>query len=179
MNQSIGVIAEVETADALTELEAIAAVDGIDAIFIGPADLSASMGHVGQFMHPAVTGVMAQAVQRVKRIGKPIGTVGPTPESVAQYRAIGFDFVAIGSDIGLLMRAAHAASRRCARATRCTSTRSPRAPRRWRAHERRCCRRAAAEAAAKSSSCAPARCGWRCAPTWAAPSPACGITASR
>jgi 2-keto-3-deoxy-L-rhamnonate aldolase RhmA len=109
VNQSIGVIAEVETLAALAELEAIGGVDGIDALFIGPADLSASMGRVGQFVHPEVTAVMAQAVQRAKRIGKPIGTVGPTPEAVAQYRAIGFDFVAIGSDIGLLMRAAHAA----------------------------------------------------------------------
>jgi len=108
-NQSIGLIAEIETEQALGELEAIAAIDGVDALFVGPADLSASMGHVGQFLHPAVMDCMAKAVQRARAAGKPIGTVGATPEAVAQYRAVGFDYVAVGSDIGLLMRAAHAA----------------------------------------------------------------------
>ena len=109
VNQSISLIAELETVESLRELEAIAAVDGVDALFVGPGDLSASMGYTGQFTHPAVIDVMAQAVQRAKRLGKPVGTIGPTPEVVAQFRAIGFDFVAVGSDIGLLMRAAHAA----------------------------------------------------------------------
>ena len=108
-NQAIGLIAELESVEALRQLEAIADVDGVDALFVGPADLSASMGHVGQFTHPAVMDLMAQAVQRARRAGKPIGTVGATVEVVAQYRAIGFDYVAVGSDIGLLMRAAHAA----------------------------------------------------------------------
>lgn len=108
-NQAVGLICEVETVEALAEIDAIAAVEGVDALFVGPADLSASMGHVGQFTHPEVLALMAQAVQRAKRQGRPIGTVGPTPEAVAQYRAVGFDFVAVGSDIGLLMRAAHAA----------------------------------------------------------------------
>lgn len=109
VNQTIGLIAELETTQALGELEAVAAVDGIDALFVGPGDLSASMGHTGQFTHPAVLEAMGQAVERAKRAGKPIGTVGPTPEMVAQFRAMGFDFVAVGSDIALLMRAAHAA----------------------------------------------------------------------
>ena len=77
-NQTIGLIAELESVEALRELEAVADVDGIDALFVGPADLSASMGHVGQFTHPAVTDLMAQAVQRARRAGKPIGTVGAT-----------------------------------------------------------------------------------------------------
>jgi 2-keto-3-deoxy-L-rhamnonate aldolase RhmA len=84
-------------------------VAGVDALFLGPADLSASMGHIGQFTHPAVMDLMAHAVQRCKAIGKPVGTVGGTPEVVAQYRAMGFDFVAIASDIGLLIRGAQAA----------------------------------------------------------------------
>jgi 2-keto-3-deoxy-L-rhamnonate aldolase RhmA len=87
-------------------LEAIAAVPGVDALFLGPADLSGSMGHVGQLTHPAVMAVMADAVRRCKVVGKPVGTVGGTPELVREYRAMGFDFVAIASDLGLLMRAA-------------------------------------------------------------------------
>ena len=109
VNQSIGLICEIETVEAIDQIEAIAAVEGVDALFIGPADLSASMGQLGELTHPEVLGLMAKAVQRAKRQGKPIGTVGPTPEAVAQYRAVGFDFVAVGSDIALLMRAAHAA----------------------------------------------------------------------
>ena len=108
-NQNVGLIAELETPQALDALEAIAGVDGVDALFVGPADLSAAMGYIGQFTHRAVLDAMAGAVQQAKRLGKPIGTVGATPEVVAQYRAVGFDYVAIGSDIGLLMRAAHAA----------------------------------------------------------------------
>jgi len=108
-NQHVGAIIQLETPAAIGQLEAIADLPGVDAIFLGPADLSAAMGHVGQPTHPAVLELMAQGVQRCKAVGKPVGTVGSTPEMVAQYRATGFDFVAIGSDLGLMMRAAQAA----------------------------------------------------------------------
>jgi 2-keto-3-deoxy-L-rhamnonate aldolase RhmA len=108
-DDNIGVIVQIETAAAVASLEAIAAVPGVDALFIGPADLSASMGHPGQSMHPEVLDLMAQAAQRCMAIGKPIGTLGGTPEAVAQYRAAGFDYVAMTSDLGLLMRGAQAA----------------------------------------------------------------------
>lgn len=105
-NAGISVIVQLETISALAELEAIAAVPGVDGLFLGPADLSGSMGLVGQLTHPAVMAVMADAVQRAKAVGKFVGTVGGTPELVREYRAMGFDFVAIASDLGLLMRAA-------------------------------------------------------------------------
>ena len=108
-NQLISVIVQLETPDAVGQLDAIAAVPGVDAIFLGPADLSGAMGHVGQLTHPAVMDLMSQAAQRCKALGMPVGTVGGTPEVVAQYRAAGFDFVAVASDLGLLMRAAQAA----------------------------------------------------------------------
>jgi 2-keto-3-deoxy-L-rhamnonate aldolase RhmA len=108
-NKTVGVIIQIETPAAMAELEAMAAVPGVDAIFLGPGDLSASMGHVGQITHPAVMAVMADAARRCKAAGKPVGTVGGTPELVVQYRAMGYDFVAIASDLGLLMRGAQAA----------------------------------------------------------------------
>ncbi|MDQ6639364.1 MAG: aldolase/citrate lyase family protein [Pseudomonadota bacterium] len=108
-NEHVGVIVQLETAEALDRLDAIAGVAGIDALFIGPADLSASMGHVGELMHPAVLEATRAAVGRAKAIGKPIGTLGGTPEAVAQYCQMGFDYVAIGSDLGLLMRSAQSA----------------------------------------------------------------------
>ena len=108
-NQSMGTIVQLETPDAMSQLEAIAAVPGVDALFLGPADLSASMGLVGALTHPDVMKVMANAVRRCKAVGKPVGTVGGSPEVVAQYRAMGFDYVAIGSDLGILMKGAQAA----------------------------------------------------------------------
>ncbi len=108
-NKRIGVIVQLETPSAVEQLDAIAAVEGVDAIFLGPADLSGAMGHVGNMTHPAVMDLMTQAAQRCKALGIPVGTVGGTAEVVAQYRAAGFTFVAIASDLGLLMRGAQAA----------------------------------------------------------------------
>lgn len=108
-NQNIGVIVQIETPQAIDQIDAIAGVAGVDAMFIGPADLSAAIGHIGQLTHPAVMDLMGRAVQRCKAAGTPIGTLGSSPEAVAQYRAIGFDFVAVSSDIGFIMRGAQAA----------------------------------------------------------------------
>ena len=107
-NRDIAVIAQIETVQAVAELEAIADVPGVDAIFLGPADLSASMGHVGQLMHPDVLDLMGEVVHRCRALGKPVGAIGATPQAVAQYRALGFDFVAVGSDLGLLIQGAQA-----------------------------------------------------------------------
>ena len=98
-------IAQLESVQAVGQLEAIAAVPGVDALFLGPADLSASMGHVGQLDPSRGDGPDGRVVRRCKALGKPVGTIGGTPEMVAQYRAIGFDFVAIASDLGLLIQA--------------------------------------------------------------------------
>ena len=108
-NDRIGVIVQLETPAALEQLEAIAAVPGVDALFLGPADLSGAMGHVGDMDHPAVLAAMSDAVQRCKALGMPVGTVGGSVEVVNGYRAIGFDYLATASDLGFLMRAAQAA----------------------------------------------------------------------
>lgn len=108
-NRHVGVIVQLETPAALDALPQIAAVPGVDALFLGPSDLSAAMGHLGEPQHPAVTARMSSAVQACKSLGKPVGTIGDTPEIVAQYRAIGFDFVAVSCDLSLMMQAARAA----------------------------------------------------------------------
>ena len=107
-NKQVGVVVQLETPQAVAQLEAIAAVPGVDALFAGPADLSGAMGHVGELTHPAVMALMAEAAQRARAVGMPIGTVGGTPEVVTRYRAIGYDYVAVASDLGLLMRGAQA-----------------------------------------------------------------------
>jgi 2-keto-3-deoxy-L-rhamnonate aldolase RhmA len=103
-NDEIGVIVQLETAEALDRIDAIAAVPGVDALFVGPADLSASMGHVADLMHPAVMERMARAARRAAELGKPIGTLGGDAGAVVQYRALGYDFLALSADLGLLMQ---------------------------------------------------------------------------
>lgn len=103
-NQAVSVIVQVETVQAMSRIGEIAGVEGVDSIFMGPGDLSGDMGHVGNPMHPEVVALMAQGVQRCHQLGKPVGTVGGTPEAVAAYRASGFDYIGCASDLGLLMR---------------------------------------------------------------------------
>ena len=109
-NANVCAVLQLETPQAMARLEEIASVPGVGGLFVGPGDLSGAMGHVGNLTHPAVMDLMADAAQRAHKIGMPIGTVGGTPEVVAKYRAIGYDFVAVASDLGLLMRAAQAAA---------------------------------------------------------------------
>jgi 2-keto-3-deoxy-L-rhamnonate aldolase RhmA len=110
-NAGICALLQLETTAAIANLEAIAAVPGVDALFVGPADLSGTMGLPGQLDHPDVLAQMASAAKRANAIGMPIGSVGGTPETVAKYRAMGYDYVAVASDLGLLMRAAQAAAK--------------------------------------------------------------------
>lgn len=107
-NGSIFTILQIETPQAVDNLEAIAAVPGVDALFLGPGDLAAHMGHIGQLQHPEVQAVIADVARRCRAIGKPCGIVGPTPEMAAQFIALGYAYVAVASDLGLLMRQAHA-----------------------------------------------------------------------
>ena len=103
-NDGICVVLQLETPQAMANLESIAAVPGVDGLFVGPGDLSGAMGHVGQLTHPEVMASMADAARRANAIGMPIGSVGGNAETVAAYRAAGYDFVAMASDLGLLMR---------------------------------------------------------------------------
>ena len=97
------VVLQIETLAALEQLPAIAAVPGVDSLFIGPADLSASMGQLGNAAHPEVLAKLAEGAAACKRAGKPVGIVGPTPEVVARYVEFGFTWVAIASDVGMMV----------------------------------------------------------------------------
>jgi 2-keto-3-deoxy-L-rhamnonate aldolase RhmA len=108
-NATVSVIVQVETPEAMARIEEIASVPGVDSIFMGPGDLSGAMGHVGDLLHPEVLALMADGVRRCHQLGKPVGTVGGTPEAVAIYRAAGFDYIGCASDLGLLMRSCAAA----------------------------------------------------------------------
>ena len=108
-NDDVCVIVQVETPAAIECIEQTAGVPGVDALFVGPGDLSGALGLPGRTGDPRVMDACALAVRRAKAAGVPIGTVGGTPDAVAQYRAMGFDYVGIASDLGLLMRALQAA----------------------------------------------------------------------
>jgi 4-hydroxy-2-oxoheptanedioate aldolase len=105
-HEEICVLVQVETRQALENIEAIAAVDGVDGIFIGPADLHASLGHAGQTTHPDVMPLIDDAIQRIARCGRAPGILTPDEARARRQLACGALFVAVGSDIGLLARGA-------------------------------------------------------------------------
>ena len=105
-NTQVGVILQIETPAALERLESIAAVPGVDALFLGPGDLSGAMGLPGQIGHASVVAAMEDAAKRARACGRRIGTVLGTVEQVQHFRAAGYDFVGLASDLGLYMRAA-------------------------------------------------------------------------
>lgn len=106
-NDGIFRMIQLETPAAIERLEEIAAVDGVDAIFMGPGDLSSALGQIGNVAHPSVQAALKDAAQRTRKAGKLIGTVGPTPEMVRDFISWGYDFVAVASDMGMMMRQAN------------------------------------------------------------------------
>ena len=104
-NTQVGVVLQIETPTSLAQLEAIAAVPGVDALFLGPGDLSGALGVPGQIGHPDVAAAVQEAARRARACGIRIGTVMGTVEQVQQCRAWGYDFVGLASDLGLYMRA--------------------------------------------------------------------------
>lgn len=102
-HEELCVIVQIETLTAFDQLEAIAAVPGVDSIFIGPADLSASMGLLGDMGNPTVQEKLAAGAQTCRRLGKPCGIVGGNPETVAKFLEYGFSWAAVGSDLAMLV----------------------------------------------------------------------------
>lgn len=97
-------IVQIETRPGLDALDGIAAVDGVDGVFIGPADLAAALGHRGQPGAPAVQDAIADGVARIRAAGKPAGALAADDALVRRYLELGMTFVAVGSDVGLLAR---------------------------------------------------------------------------
>ena len=105
-HEQVCIIAQIESRAALDAIDAIAGVDGIDALFIGPADLSASLGHLGDPRHPDVQSAIAHALACIATARKPAGIFALSPEDAATRIAQGINFVSVGTDIGLLTRGA-------------------------------------------------------------------------
>ncbi len=109
--QEICVLVQVETAEALTNIEAIASVPGVDGVFIGPADLSASLGHLGEPGHPNVQQAIKGAVEQLTKLGRPAGILTPNEVEARRYIEWGYKFVAVGSDLGIMAKGADALAR--------------------------------------------------------------------
>jgi 4-hydroxy-2-oxoheptanedioate aldolase len=111
-NSQVCLLVQVETCSALDQVKAIAAVDGVDGVFIGPADLSASMGYLGQPAHPEVVGAIEAAINTIRKTGKAAGILC-TDESLARrYIAQGANFVAVGVDTTLLVQSTAALAKK-------------------------------------------------------------------
>lgn len=106
--EEICVLVQVETKQGLDQLEAICAVEGVDGVFIGPADLHASLGYTGESANPAVMPLIEEAMRRIRTCGSAPGYLSPIEADAKRMLAAGALFVAVGSDVGLLARGAEA-----------------------------------------------------------------------
>ena len=97
------VIVQIETVAAFDQLESIASVPGVDSLFIGPADLSASMGLLGDMGNAAVQEKLRAGARACRQLGKPCGIVGANPQIVERFLDYGFSWVAVGSDLSMLV----------------------------------------------------------------------------
>jgi 4-hydroxy-2-oxoheptanedioate aldolase len=99
-------LVQVETRSGLDNLDAIASTDGVDGVFIGPADLAAGLGHLGEIPHPEVQSAIEDAIRRIRARGKPAGILSSDEPSTRRYMQWGTIFTAVGMDAMLLSREA-------------------------------------------------------------------------
>ncbi|RMD48800.1 MAG: 4-hydroxy-2-oxo-heptane-1,7-dioate aldolase [Alphaproteobacteria bacterium] len=111
-NREVCCLVQAETARAIDNLEAICAVEGVDGVFIGPSDLSVSLGRPGGARSPEVQAVIEDAIRRIRAAGKAPGILMPDPGLVARYLELGALFIAVGSDVATLAQGARATAER-------------------------------------------------------------------
>jgi len=104
----ITVLVQIESRPGLENVDAIAKVDGIDGVFVGPQDLAAALGHLGNPSHPEVQAAMKHLFERTRAAGKAAGTLAPVEADARRYMEWGASFVAVGSDLGLFRAATQA-----------------------------------------------------------------------
>jgi 2-dehydro-3-deoxyglucarate aldolase len=105
-NERIAVVVQAEHIDAVTQIEAIVRVKGVDAVLVGPYDLSASIGQVGAVEHPDVVAAIDRITTACQQVGMPLGIFGVTAEAVRPYLAKGYTLIVAGLDTMLLGQAA-------------------------------------------------------------------------
>lgn len=103
-DDGITTLVQIESRTGLDNIEAIAAVDGIDGMFVGPADLAGSMGLIGQQSHPEVVGAVEDAITRITAAGRAAGVNAFDPATARRYLGLGCRFVLVGADVTLVAR---------------------------------------------------------------------------
>jgi 4-hydroxy-2-oxoheptanedioate aldolase len=106
------ILVQLETRAAVNEIEAVAAVEGVDGIFIGPSDLAAAFGHLGNPKHPEVQAAIKDAATRIRSAGKSAGMLTGNLDDAEALFAMGYNFTAVGSDVGILARNAESIAAR-------------------------------------------------------------------
>ncbi|PUB20274.1 2,4-dihydroxyhept-2-enedioate aldolase [Promicromonospora sp. AC04] len=104
----VSLFVQVESATGVENAAAVAAVDGVDGVFVGPSDLAASMGLLGQQTHPDVTAAVRKTFEAVRAAGKPVGVNAFDPSVAQAYLDAGASFVLVGADVALLARGSEA-----------------------------------------------------------------------
>jgi 4-hydroxy-2-oxoheptanedioate aldolase len=112
----VSLFVQVESAAGVEHAAEIAAVDGVDGVFVGPSDLAASMGLIGQQTHPDVTAAVRRAFDAVRAAGKPVGVNAFDPAVAESYVGAGASFVLVGADVAVLARASESFAARFAAA---------------------------------------------------------------
>ena len=105
VGDNIVVCVQIESRKAVESIDAILAVDGVDSVFIGPSDLAAGFGYLGNALHPEVQAAMQHVTDRAKRAGKPVGILATLDIDVRRYIDMGVTMLAVGSDQGLFRAA--------------------------------------------------------------------------
>lgn len=105
INDNITVLVQIESRAGVEAVDAIAAVKGVDGVFVGPSDLAAGLGHLGDQAHPEVQAAIKQVFARTKAAGKPSGILAGVDADARRYLEMGASFVAVGSDQGLFRAA--------------------------------------------------------------------------
>ena len=108
VNEQICVMVQIESRKGVAAAAEIAAVDGVDGVFVGPSDLAAALGHLGNPNHPEVQQAIGAAFEAVKAVGKSLGILAPVEADARRYLEMGAKFVAVGSDLGLFRAATQA-----------------------------------------------------------------------
>jgi len=101
----ICVLVQIETLKGVENIDAIAAVPGVDGVFVGPADLSASLGYLGDPLNPVVQETIGRVLAACRKAGKPTGYLTGNEAEAQKWLDAGFRFVAVGTDNGVLVKA--------------------------------------------------------------------------
>jgi 4-hydroxy-2-oxoheptanedioate aldolase len=107
-SETISVTVQIESTAAVDAVGDILKVDGVDAVFVGPSDLAASMGLLGQQDHPDVRAAVEHCITAAKTAGKPAGVNAFNPDTARHYLDHGADFILVGADVALLARGSEA-----------------------------------------------------------------------